>query len=48
MAAKHELFIAHSNDLDENLLNYETFVSGGHLEFLRHFEMLFILYILNF
>jgi hypothetical protein len=31
-----------SNDLDENWLNYGTFVSGGHLEFLRHFEVLFL------
>jgi hypothetical protein len=30
------------NDLDENLLNYRTFVSGGHLEFIRHFEFLFL------
>jgi hypothetical protein len=25
-------------DVDENLLNYGTFVSGGHLEFFRHFS----------
>jgi hypothetical protein len=31
-----------SNDLDEHLLNYGTFVSGGHFEFLRHFEVLFL------
>jgi hypothetical protein len=30
-----------SNDLDANRLNYGTFVIGGHLEFLHHFEMLF-------
>jgi hypothetical protein len=30
------------NDLDENWLNYGTFVSGGHLEFLRHFEVQFL------
>jgi hypothetical protein len=27
-------------DLDENLLNYGTFVFGCHLECLRHFEVL--------
>jgi hypothetical protein len=31
-----------SNDLDENWLNYGTFVSGGNLEFLCHFELLFL------
>jgi hypothetical protein len=31
-----------SNDLDKNLLNYGTFVSGSHLEFHRHFEVLFL------
>jgi hypothetical protein len=31
-----------SNDLDENWLNYGTFVSGGHLEFLHHFGVLFL------
>jgi hypothetical protein len=35
-----------SNDLDENCMRNETFVTGGHLEFLRHFE-LFFLKILN-
>jgi hypothetical protein len=29
------------NDLHENGLNYGTFVSGGHLEFLHHFQVLF-------
>jgi hypothetical protein len=29
-----------SNDWAENLLNYGTFVSGGHLEILRHFKVL--------
>jgi hypothetical protein len=28
-----------SNDLDENWLNYGTFVSGGHLDFIRHFQL---------
>jgi hypothetical protein len=27
-----------SYDLDDNWLNYGTFVSNGHLEFLRHFQ----------
>jgi hypothetical protein len=27
-----------SYDLDDNWLNYGTFVSSGHLEFLRHFQ----------
>jgi hypothetical protein len=31
-----------SNDFDENWLNYGTFVSGGYLEFLRHFEVSFL------
>jgi hypothetical protein len=31
-----------SNDLDENSLNNGTFVSSGHLEFLRHFKLLFL------
>jgi IS1 family transposase len=26
-----------SIDLEENWLNYETFVSGGHVEFVHHF-----------
>jgi hypothetical protein len=29
-------------DLDENWLNFGTFVPGGHLEFLRHFELIFL------
>jgi hypothetical protein len=31
-----------SNDLDENCLRYGKFVSGGHLEFICHFELLFL------
>jgi hypothetical protein len=30
------------NDLDENWLNYVTFVCGGHFEFLYHFEVIFL------
>jgi hypothetical protein len=31
-----------SNDLQENWLNYGVFVSGGHLECLRHFDVLIL------
>jgi hypothetical protein len=31
-----------SKDLDENWLDYRSFVTGVHLEFLRHFKVLFL------